>query len=269
MAQLTLENVQFEYSKEKNGQNHFNLMDINLSFNRGEFISLLGPNGSGKSTLLKIISGLLKPLSGRITLDDKSYSSIQVKDLAKKIAFVPQSSLTVFPFSVYEIVMMGRTPYLNYIGFETKEDKNIVEDALQLVGITHLKNHCINEVSGGEAQLAFIARAMVQKPEIILLDEPNSHLDIKHQITIFNLIKSQNIKNSLTVISVSHDLNLAGFYSDRIILIKNGRIFKDDITAQILTSENINAVFNVESVVAFNPEINKLNIIIKPDFELP
>lgn len=267
MSQLTLENVHFEYSKDKNDFPHFNLLDINLSFKKGEFVSLLGPNGSGKSTILKLISGLLKPNSGRLLLNNVNYSSIPIKSLAKKIAFVPQSSLTVFPFSLFEIVMMGRTPYLNYIGYEKEEDRNIVEEALQLVGISDLKNHCINEVSGGEAQLAFIARAIVQKPEIILLDEPNAHLDIKHQLTIFNLIKNLSIKNNLTVISVSHDLNLAGFYSDRIILIKDGRIYKEDSTNMILTRENISAVFNVDSVITFDPGINKFNIIIKPAIE--
>ena len=262
---LSLEHIYFNYGNEKNDFPKFNLEDVTLSFNKGEFVSLLGPNGCGKSTMLKIIIGLLKAKEGRLLLNDKDYKFISRKDLAKKIAFVPQTFSTIFPFSVYEIVMMGRTPYLNFIGYETERDKKAVEDALQLVGISHLKNHGINEVSGGEAQLAFIARAIVQEPEIILLDEPNAHLDIKHQVSIFNLIKRLNREKNLLIISVSHDLNLAGYYSDRIILMKNGKIYKDDNTEKILTSENIKNVFEIDTFVSVNPELNKLNVTIYPD----
>ncbi|MCX6149254.1 MAG: ABC transporter ATP-binding protein [Ignavibacteriales bacterium] len=264
MSILSIENVYFNYGANEKDHSKFFLSDINLTFEKGEFVSLLGPNGSGKSTLFKIISGVLKTKKGRLVLDGKDYKLLSKKNLAKTIGFVPQASISVFPFSVYEIVMMGRTPYLNLVGYETDEDIAIVESALKLVEISHLKNQGINEVSGGEAQLAYIARAIVQEPEIILLDEPNAHLDIKHQISIFNLIKKLNKEKNLTVISVSHDLNLAGFYSDRIIFIKDGKIFKDASTNQILNKENIKSVFEVESFVSLHPDLNKLNITINP-----
>ena len=265
MNLLSLEHVFFNYGNDRNGFSKFYLDDINLTFNKGEFVSLLGPNGCGKSTILKIITGILKVENGNLLLNNRDYKSISRKNLAKTIAFVPQNFSTIFPFSIYEIVMMGRTPYLNLIGYETGKDKKIVEEALELVEISHLKNHGINEVSGGEAQLAFIARAIVQEPEIILLDEPNAHLDIKHQVSIFSLIKKINREKNLLVITVSHDLNLAGYYSDRIILMKSGKIFSDDNAEKILTSENIKNVFEIDTIVSINPELNKLNITIKPD----
>jgi iron complex transport system ATP-binding protein len=160
--------------------------------------------------------------------------------------------------------MMGRTPYLNLIGFENKHDKDLVDEALERVDIAHLRNKGINEVSGGEAQRAFIARAIVQQPELILLDEPNSHLDIKHQLGIFNLLRELNIEKRLTVLTVSHDLNLAGYYSERIILMKNGKIYRDDVTEKILTRENILDVFGVDSSIVRNTGSDLINVLIKP-----
>ncbi|MGE5681455.1 MAG: ABC transporter ATP-binding protein [Bacillota bacterium] len=264
MSLIDLKNINFSYQKSKAGTPDFFLESINLSVESGEFISILGPNGSGKSTLLKLISGVLKPLSGDISLKSTSYGRISKRDLARTIAFVPQSALSVFPFSIFEIVMMGRTPYLNMVGYENHSDIDLVNEALEMVDIAHLRNKGINEVSGGEAQRAFIARAIVQQPEVILLDEPNAHLDIKHQLSIFDLIRELNIKKNLTVITVSHDLNLAGFYSKRIVLMKQGRIFKDDKAEKILTRENIHSVFDVDSSIVKNAGSALINVLIKP-----
>ncbi|MGE5500023.1 MAG: ABC transporter ATP-binding protein, partial [Syntrophothermus sp.] len=142
-----------------------------------------------------------------------------------------------------------------------------VMQAIEMVDIAHLAKKGINEVSGGEAQRAFIARAIVQEPKLILLDEPNSHLDIKHQLSVFNLIKNLNEKKGLTVLSVSHDLNLAGFYSSRVILMKEGKILEDDKTERILTKENIFRVFEVNSEVGINKDSQRVNVVIKPDYE--
>jgi len=264
MSLIELQNIQFFYTKSVKNSSNFHLRDISLSVVKGEFLSILGPNGSGKSTLLKIMTGLLTPKNGKYILKDKTFSSYSKRSIAKIIAFVPQASVSVFPFSVYEIVMMGRTPHLNILGFENQRDHERVLEVLDLVEISHLKNHSINEISGGEAQRAYIARALVQEPEILILDEPNSHLDIKHQLSTFDLIKKLNSDNKLTVISVSHDLNLAGFYSDRIVLLKNGSIYKDDHTEKILTTDNIRDVFGVDSVVNTIPGTSIMNVIIKP-----
>ncbi len=260
MNQIVLKDISFVYKNEE----EFSLRNLNLDFKQGEFVSILGPNGSGKSTLLKLIAGNLKPQKGAINFNGNEYKKIKIKDLAKLIAFVPQSSNPVFQFSIFEIVMMGRTPYLNMFGFENEDDVKIVNEALELVELTHLKDHGINEVSGGEAQRAFIARAIVQQPKVILLDEPSSHLDIKHQLSIFNLIKKLNKEKGLTVILVSHDLNLSGLYSDRIILMKQGKIFFDGNVILSLTEENIRSVFGVDSKVKINENNYSVNVTIKP-----
>jgi len=246
MNLLSLQNISFSYGRNNN--NPYFLKDVNLSVKKGEFVTILGPNGSGKTTILKLMSGTLKPQKGEVLFDGKKLNSFSKKETAKKIGFVPQVTMSVFPFSIYEIVLMGRTPYLGFGGFEDKNDKEKIEEALELVEISHLKNKGINEVSGGEAQRAFIARALVQEPEIILLDEPNAHLDIKHQISVFELFKKFNEEKEIAIVAVSHDLNLAGNYSGRVVLMQDGNIFSDGIGKNVLTSENIKTVFEVNAV---------------------
>ena len=252
MNLLSLKSICFSYGK--NGTEPFLLNDINLEINKGEFTTLLGPNGSGKTTILKLMSGLLTPQKGEVTLEDKKLLKFTRKEIAKRIGYVPQSTLSVFPFSIYEIVLMGRTPYLGFGGFEEDIDKQKIKDALEMVEISHLKNKGINEVSGGEAQRAFIARALVQDPEIILLDEPNAHLDIKHQISVFELFKKFNKEKGISIVAVSHDLNLAGNYGFRTVLMKDGKIFKDGNNKEILTTENIKSVFEVNAETKINNE---------------
>lgn len=261
---INIDKIGFQYGKSK-GDYTFSLSEISISIINGEFISILGPNGSGKSTLLKILSGHLKPTTGKMELSGRSYSEFSVKEIAQKIAFVPQFNYSVFPFSVYEIVMMGRTPHLNMFGYENTDDKKAVDAALEIMEITHLKNSSIHEISGGEAQRAYIARALVQQPEIILLDEPSAHLDIKHQISIFNILKERNENENLTIVTVSHDLNLTGHYSSRIILMKNGCIYKDSSVKEILTEENIKNVFDVDSTVVYNSDSETTNVYIEPN----
>lgn len=256
---LTLEDISFTYDRKESS---FSLHDINLIIESGEFVTILGPNGSGKSTLLNLILGDLKANSGKILFEHKRYSEYSRKEIAKRISFVPQKYYSVYPFSIYEIVAMGRTPYLNFSGFENEEDHIKINKALELVGITHLKNKSINSVSGGEAQRAFIARALVQEPDLILLDEPNAHLDLEHQISIFDLLKSLNIEKKLTILMVSHDLNLSGCYSERMIFMKEGRIYLDDKKSVALTEENIFAVFNVHAKI-YNYG-NNINVALFP-----
>lgn len=208
---------------------------------------MLGPNGSGKSTLLKIISGYFEPSSGTIKFNSEPYQKIPVKSLSKKIAVVSQKNISIFPFSIYEIVMMGRTPYLNMFGVEAAEDRKIVDEALKIMEIYHLKDKGINEVSGGEAQRAFIARALAQKPRYLVLDEPNAHLDIHHQFAIFDLLRDLNEKEGITIVAVSHDLNLSLRYSKKAILLDNGKIAAEGTPEDILTEKNIESVFKVSS----------------------
>ena len=263
MCLIKLKNINFFYKNSGAGST-FELIAEDFSVAKGEFVSILGPNGSGKSTLLKIISGALKPLGGEVVIDKKHLKDFKPRSLAKKIAFVPQSAVSIFPYSVQEIVAMGRTPYTNLLGYESREDLRIIDETMDLLGISHLKNKGINEISGGESQRTYIARALVQQPEIILLDEPNAHLDIKHQFGIFNLLRELNHKKELTVIAVSHDLNLAGYYSQRALLMKNGRIFLDEEIANVLTAGNIKNVFDVDSEILPYSESNGVKVILRP-----
>ena len=261
---LSLEKVQFSYSN-RSDVSQFCLDDISMNITKGDFLTIVGPNGSGKSTLLKIISGVVEPDTGFVSLNNKKLRDYTRKELARTMAYVPQAFSSAFPFSVYEIVMMGRTPYLNHFGYEKENDLEIVKDALEVVGIYHLRNKGINEVSGGEAQRAFIARALAQKPKIMLLDEPTAHLDIEHQIGILNLLEKLNIDMDLNVLMVSHDLTLAGYYGERLIMMKEGKIIFDDKKAAILTQENIFDIFHVNSIVSRSSKNNcvKINIIPK------
>ena len=263
MKLLELKDIHYHYNESKTNSN-FALENINIKIKKGEFVSIIGPNGSGKSTLLKIFSGLLKPLKGDVYFNEKKLSKFKPKELAKKIGYVPQNTLSVYPFSVYEIVMMGRTPHLNFSGYENEKDKKIVREALEYVGIYDLRNKGINEVSGGEAQRAFIARAIVQEPEIILLDEPNAHLDIHHQISIFDLLKDFNKDKELTIITVSHDLNLTGHYGKRGILLDGGKIIGDNSIDLILTEKNIFNIFGVKSRVELDTFTKEISVTIHP-----
>lgn len=259
---LTLNNINFSYKNSKN-ESVFSLKEIDFSICAGEFVSILGSNGSGKSTLLKLIASIMTPQSGKYLINGKLKEIYTNNQISKIIAYVPQLFYSVYPFSVYEIVMMGRTPYLNRFGYEKDEDKQIVLNTLEKVGIYHLRNKGIKEVSGGEAQRAFIARALVQKPKVILLDEPNSHLDIKNEIYIFKLLDELRISENLSIIIITHHLNLANMFSSRVILMKDGQIIHNGIPNYVLSKENLIRAFSLNNdvLVKFNDYDKTINLI--------
>lgn len=256
---LKLKDIEFSYG------NSFSLSDINLAVKEKDFIVVLGPNGSGKSTLLKIMSGYLTPSKGDVSLASRKLSDFSKKEIAKIISYVPQFTYSIFPYSVYEIVMMGRTPYLNFAGYEHQNDIDIVYETLERLGLIHLANKGINEISGGEAQRAFIARALVQKAKIMLLDEPNAHLDLQHQLEIFRLLRELNIEENLTIVTVSHDLNLPAYFAEKILLLHNGKVFHFGDKKEVLTEKNIEKVFKVKTKIVFDGERSLINLI--PDNE--
>lgn len=264
MSLLSLSNIDFSYNSGK--RNIFSLDKINVQIERDDFLSILGPNGSGKSTLIKLITGYLRPNSGKIILDGKDLNQFKPKELAKKIAYVPQIPNTIYPFSVYEIVAMGRYPYLGISGFEKEKDKEKIFEIVKLLELEHILEKGINEISGGEIQRAFIARALVQEPHILLLDEPNAHLDIKHQLSIFNLLKKLNDQNGLTIITVMHDLNLAKYYSSRILMLKEGKVFLLGTPEDVITKENILDVFDVNVDVQQSGMNKTSSIFINPGY---
>ncbi len=262
LVNISIDDLFFTYPLSD--ENPFTLKINELKIYDVDFISLIGPNGCGKSTLLKIISRLLKPQKGEIKVFDKSLNKISQKELAKYISYVPQTNYSVFPYSVYEIVMMGRFHNLSLMGFETSEDKEIVKSALNEMQVYHLAKKGIKELSGGEAQRVFIARAIAQQSKIILLDEPTSHLDLEHQILIFNKLIELNSKDNKTIITVSHDLNLVANFSRRIVLLKDGMIKLDGDKSVLLNKENIKKYFNVDAEIINNTD-NKFNFVINPN----
>jgi iron complex transport system ATP-binding protein len=230
------------------------LENINFRVESRDFLGIIGPNGSGKTTLLWAITKVLKPQSGEVLFEDKNIRQIGFKELAQKMAFVPQTSKAGLNVTVEDFVLLGRTPYFRRFQFlESRQDKEIANKAMALTGILGIKKRFIRELSGGERQLAIIASALAQEPKLLLLDEPTAHLDIAHQVGILDLIRRLNRKEGLTVMIVLHDLNLASEYCDRLILINNGRIHKIGSPKEVLTYQVIEEVYQATVIVKENP----------------
>lgn len=242
------------------------LQGFSATICQGEFVGLIGPNGTGKSTLLKCLSGLLPVKSGVITLEEKNNTSYTQRERAQMIAVVPQSFDIDYDFTVEDIVLMGRNPYLSYRTRETQNDYNIVTEAMRATKTLNFRKRFYNNLSGGEKQRVIIARAIAQEPDIILLDEPTSALDIHHQIEVMELIRNLNLKKSMTVVAVLHDINLAARYCNRLILMKDGRVIIDGTPKEVITEANLKKVYEMKMFIQENklfckPEIIPLRVI--------
>ncbi|MGL4449672.1 MAG: ABC transporter ATP-binding protein [Sarcina sp.] len=231
------------------------LKDININFEKGKIYGVIGPNGAGKSTLLKHIMRIAEPLKEKIFLEDKDIKSFSVKEFSKKIAFVFQENSREVDFTVEEIVMMGRYSYINLLGSETKQDIQIVEDILKRLEIHNFKDRYISELSGGEAQKVFIARALAQKANVLLLDEPTSMLDIHNSVEIMNLIEMMKLEEDLTVIMVLHDLNIAFAYCDEIVLMNEGEVFITDSRENVVKSKLLEKVYKEKIKITKNEDL--------------
>lgn len=234
------------------------LNKVGLHAEKGQFVGIIGPNGSGKTTLVKTINRIIKPDSGSITIDGRNMTDMNSIEIAKNIAMVSQVISINFEFTVEDVILMGRTPYIK--GGETHEDREIVQDAMEKTKILHLKDRFVTQLSGGELQKVIIARALAQKPKILLLDEPTSHLDITNQIDILNLVKNASRKGML-VIAVIHDLNLAAYYCDKICLIRDGDMISTGSPEEVLTPTNIKTTYNIDVEVISNSITNSLYVI--------
>lgn len=243
------------------------LQDINFKTESGELIGIIGPNGSGKTTLLRAITRVLKPARGEIFFAGRNIGQLGFKELAKEIAVVSQN-LEPGELTVEEFVLLGRIPWYKRFQFlETKRDKEVAERCMALTDISELKGQPMSEISGGERQLALIARALTQEPKLLLLDEPTAHLDITHQVAILDLIRRLNREFGLTVIMVLHDLNLAGEYCDRLILLNSGKIRKIGKPEEVLTYRIIEEVYKTVVVVERNPISSKPYILVVSEQE--
>lgn len=236
---------------------HFVLNEISFGIEKGHFVGIIGPNGSGKTTLFRGISGELPTLKGTITLNGQLTQKMNLREKARNIAVVTQH-IEVGNMKVEEYVIMGRIPYQRQFQFfETGEDIAIAEKYMKLTGIDNLRDKNMNSLSGGEQQLAGIARALTQEPELLLLDEPTSHLDITHQVQILNLIQRLSEELSLTVLMIIHDLNLAGEYCDTLLMMQKGTLRKTGTPHEVLNYMDIEAVYDTVVITRTNPVSGK------------
>jgi len=259
---LKIQNLSGGYLKEDV------VKDISLEVNTGDFLGLIGPNGSGKTTLLRLATRILYPHKGTISFKQDNIFTMPLKEFCRNVAFVAQDMGANFSFSVMEIVLMGRIPHLKRMQSETKRDIRICEDVLAVTDALHLKDKMIDELSAGERQRVLIARALAQEPQLLFLDEPTSHLDIGHQIQVLDLLKKLNRENRLTIVMIQHDLNLASAYCNRIALIGDGSIYREGSPDEVLTYQNIEAVYKTIVLVNENPVTKKPNIILVPGDKL-
>ncbi len=250
MSTLETENLFCAYNGETV------LYDINLRIEPGRFICLLGPNGSGKTTLMRAFCRIIKPVKGVVKLDRRSIQEYHAREVAQKIALVSQSNRLAWPFTVHQIVNMGRFPHRGWVSPLSHEDHSKVEEAIRVTGLWEHRNRIIHTLSGGEAQRAMIARALAQSPRILLLDEPVAHLDLKYKVAVLDLVKKLAVEGLGVVVSL-HDLNLAAMYADTMVLLSRGRVYAVGGPSTILTKKNLEAVYETEVVIKENPENGK------------
>ena len=232
---------------------------VSLSAGQGEILGIIGPNGSGKTTLLKAMSRIVARDEGEIYLNDRNLNVFSFRELAQQIAVVPQDISIGFDYTVRDIVMMGRHPYIGRLASETARDREICDRAMHLANVAHLAGSSVHEISGGERQRVLIARALAQEPKILLLDEATSNLDISHQIEILNIIRG--LTGNITVISVFHDLNLAAYYCDRLIMLKAKKVVAVGEPRDVLTRETLHAVYGIDILVKTHPLTGKPYIL--------
>jgi iron complex transport system ATP-binding protein len=244
---IEVNSVSFRYHQD------WVLQDVSFRAEKGEFLGMIGPNGSGKSTLLKVLYRLLTPQQGEVFFEHLPLNRMGRAEIAKRIAVVPQEAHTSFPFSVMEIVLMGRSPYLGHLMFEREKDLDISRKAMEWTDVLPFSERPIDELSGGERKRVFIARALAQEPEIILLDEPTSNLDIHHQTDFLNLLLHLNRERGLTIVMASHDMNIASEFCNRLVLLKKGRIYKIGTSEEVISQENIEKVYGCEVWVDQHP----------------
>ena len=237
---------------------------VSFSVNQKNIVGIIGPNGAGKTTLFRAITRILRPSKGKIYYQGRDIQEISYNDLAKDIAVLPQGLSVPFSFTVEEFVAMGRFPHIGRLARLSDEDRNIIEEAMALTDTQGLKTRLINELSGGERQMVYIAQALAQQPKLILLDEPTAYLDIAHQIKILDLINKLNKERGLAVIMVLHDLNLASQYCHDLVLINQGRVHKIGAPSEVLTYEIIEEVYKTVVVVKENPISKRPYVFLVP-----
>ena len=226
------------------------ISDLTLTVRRGEMVAIAGPNGSGKSTLLGLLSGRAASADGAVALEGRDLASYARRALARLIAVVPQEAGIAFPYTVSEMVLLGRAPHLGGLGLEGRHDLEVAERSMARTGVLDFAHRPLAELSGGERQRVIVARALAQEPTLLLLDEPTTHLDLRHTIEILELIAAINRHDRTTVVAVLHDLTAAAMYFDRIVFLRDGRVVVEGPPAAVVTAETVRAVFDAEVIVS-------------------
>ena len=229
------------------------LKQLSFSVSTGEFFIVIGPNGSGKTTLLKLLAGIFKPPKGSLTILGLPNHSYTPRALARAVAFVPQRLPVDLPFTVGETVLLGRSPHQGVLGIEDERDLEIARQAMEFTGLAHLSGAALGQLSGGEQQRVFIARAICQEPDIMLLDEPTASLDLAHQVKVMDLMEKLKQDKGIIVIMVSHDINLAAMYSDQVLLLKNGEIVSIGRPADVLSFRKLEDTYGCKLLVDESP----------------
>jgi iron complex transport system ATP-binding protein len=252
-VRLSVEQVSYAYSANQSQAPLFTLEANSFQARPGEIVAILGPNASGKSTLLKLIAGALEPLSGRVLLDGFVTHTLAPRARAQRIAMVQQDSPLLFPSRAWEFVLQGRHPYGRALRFESKDDVLISRNALAQVGAEHLGDRWMNEISGGERQRVILARALSQQPLLLLLDEPTLHLDIGAQVDLLATLRRLAAENRYTVVVVTHELNLAGEYADKVVLLQKGKSLRVGPPASVYQRDLLEQVFQTSLTIELGP----------------
>ncbi len=255
---VRLQNVQAGYGQ------YAILRDLSLEVPVGSFFIIIGPNSAGKTTLAKTLAGQLHPQQGTVEILGRPLAGYSRKALARRVAVVPQYTPIDVPFTVLEVVLMGRSPHLTLAGLETRRDVEIAADAMAATQVSHLAHRRLNQLSGGEIQRVIIARAICQQPQIIILDEPTASLDLAHQVHIMDLLEQLKETRGFTVIMISHDLNLAAMYADTLLLLHQGQVAAQGEPAQVLTYDRLEQAYGCVLLVGENPLMHKPQVTLVP-----
>lgn len=251
---LKINNISFSYGQDKKI-----LDDISLDVSQGDVLGILGINGAGKTTFIKCINNIFSPDFGTVKINGKDISSMTPKEIAQLIAYVPQYNGTFFNINVLDTVMMGRLPYAGRS--YSKKDREIVYNILEKMNLEKFAFRSISEMSGGERQRVFIARALAQQPKIIILDEPTSSLDLHNQLFILKIIEDLAKRDNLTIIMIIHDLNLASMFCSKLVMLKEGKIFAQGNSVDVLTEENISKVYKVSSKISIEDGYKHIRLL--------
>lgn len=240
------------------------LKGVSFALSTGEFIGVIGPNGSGKSTLVRSVTRILPLREGRVSILGKDVRKCDRRELAREVAVVPQRNHIPFQFTVEQVVWMGRNPHLGRLSPVQPHDRTAVDSAIEWADVVHLRGRLVDELSGGEFQRVIIARALAQEPKLLLLDEPTSQLDINHTADIFDLLRRLNREQSLTVMCISHDLNSAALYAQRLLLMADGHVLADGSPDEIITEENILKAYGARTIVRKSPAADRPQVSLVP-----